>query len=87
MKLGRIFLTLFAIGCSSMPFMAQESDPVLMTVAGRDITRSEFEYAFNKNNVSDGQTAEEYLPMFVNFKLRVVRFVSSAISLISFKLN
>ena len=71
MKLGRIFLTLFAIGCSSMPLMAQESDPVLMTVAGRDITRSEFEYAFNKNNVSDGQTAEEYLPMFVNFKLSI----------------
>lgn len=83
MKLGRIFLTLFAIGCSSMPLMAQESDPVLMTVAGRDITRSEFEYAFNKNNVSDGQTAEEYLPMFVNFKLKVAEAIAQRLDTLS----
>lgn len=82
MNLGRIFLTL-AIGLSSVALVAQESDPVLMTVAGRDITRSEFEYAFNKNNVSDGQTAEEYLPMFVNFKLKVAEAIAQRLDTLS----
>ena len=53
---------------------AQVSDPVLMRINGKDILRSEFEYAYNKNNnnLSEGsQTVEEYLPMFINFKLKV----------------
>ena len=54
--------------------LAQVSDPVLMTVNGKEVTRSEFEYAFNKNNsnlVEGGQTVEEYLPMYIDFKLKV----------------
>ena len=50
-------------------------DPVLMTVNGKDVLRSEFEYAFNKNrgNISDSlMTAEEYLQMYIDFKLKVV---------------
>ena len=36
---------------SSLAAMAQQSaDPVVMTVAGEPVTRSEFEYNFNKNN-------------------------------------
>lgn len=53
---------------------AQTSDPVLMTVNGKDITRSEFEYSFNKNNsdgVIDKKGLEEYLPLFEAFKLKV----------------
>ncbi len=49
-------------------------DPVLMTVNGKDVLRSEFEYAFNKNrgNISDSlMTAEEYLQMYIDFKLKV----------------
>lgn len=49
-------------------------DPVLLTVNGKKILRSEFEYAFNKNrgNVSDSaMTAEEYLQMYIDFKLKV----------------
>lgn len=63
-------LLLFA---SSMA-TAQVSDPVLLRINGKDIHRSEFEYAYNKNNnnLSDGaQSVEEYLPMFINFKLKV----------------
>jgi len=54
--------------------VAQTSDPVIMKIDGKSITRSEFEYSFNKNNsdgVIDKKTVEEYVPMYVNFKLKV----------------
>ena len=54
--------------------VAQVADPVLMTVNGKDVLRSEFEYAFNKNrdNLSDNAiSAEEYLQMYIDFKLKV----------------
>ena len=70
-KLKNIFLSLLLFSSSAL---AQVSDPVLMTVNGKEVKRSEFEYAFNKNNsnlVEDGQTVEEYLPMYIDFKLKV----------------
>lgn len=53
---------------------AQVADPVLMTVNGKNVLRSEFEYAFNKNrdNLSDNAiSAEKYLQMYIDFKLKV----------------
>jgi len=53
--------------------MAQ-SDPVIMKINGKNITRSEFEYSFNKNNsdgVLDKKTVKEYVPLYVDFKLKV----------------
>lgn len=51
----------------------KNSDPVLMTVNGRDVHKSEFEYLFHKNNSQQmqPQTLEQYLPMFVDYKLKV----------------
>ena len=47
-------LKLIAIGClMSAAVQAQQSDPIIMTVAGIDVSRSEFEYSYNKNN-TDG---------------------------------
>lgn len=48
-------------------------DPVLMTVDGRDIHVSEFEYLFNKNNSQQQQpqSIDEYLKMFIDYKLKV----------------
>ena len=51
-----------------------QSDPIIMTVAGVDVPRSEFEYSYNKNNtdgVIDKKTVEEYVELFVNYKLKV----------------
>ncbi|MCR4994782.1 MAG: peptidylprolyl isomerase [Bacteroidales bacterium] len=53
---------------------AQESDPVIMRINGKDVPRSEFEYNYNKNNtdgVIDKKTVEEYVDLFVNYKLKV----------------
>ena len=54
--------------------MAQTDDPVVMTVNGTDVHRSEFEYSFNKNNtdmVVDKKSLDEYVELFVNYKLKV----------------
>ena len=68
-------LKLIAIGClMSAAVQAQQSDPIIMTVAGVDVPRSEFEYSYNKNNtdgVIDKKTVEEYVDLFVNYKLKV----------------
>ena len=53
--------------------MADSNDPVLMNVAGKDIRLSEFEYLYQKNNTQQvqPQTLDEYVDMFVNYKLKV----------------
>ena len=59
---------------STLTITAQNNDPVIMTVAGVDVPRSEFEYSYNKNNtdgVIDKKTVEEYVDLFVNYKLKV----------------
>ena len=53
---------------------SQADDPVIMTINGEPVLRSEFEYSYNKNNsegVIDKKTIEEYVDLFVNFKLKV----------------
>ena len=52
---------------------AQES-PVLLTVGGDPVTVDEFERIYKKNNNEaslNKQTPEEYLELFINFKLKV----------------
>ena len=54
--------------------MAQTDDPIVMTVNGVDVPRSEFEYSYNKNNtdlVVDKKSLDEYVELFVNYKLKV----------------
>jgi peptidyl-prolyl cis-trans isomerase SurA len=54
---------------------ATDQDPVLMTINGRKITPSEFEYVYTKNNLNtqviDPKTVDEYLELFINFNLKV----------------
>ncbi|MBR1687275.1 MAG: peptidylprolyl isomerase [Prevotella sp.] len=67
-------LLLVACQLSPAAAVAQQADPVLMTVAGQSVTRSEFEYSYNKNNadgVIDRKTVDEYVELFVNYKLKV----------------
>lgn len=58
----------------SLAVMAQTADPVIMKINGKEIRKSEFEYSFRKNNsdgVIDKKTVKEYVPLYVNFKLKV----------------
>lgn len=58
----------------SMQIFAQ-NDSILMTINGVKVTKSEFEYIYNKNNKNnniDKKNLDEYLDMFINFKLKVI---------------
>lgn len=66
--------TLAALLFSAAISFAQTADPVIMKINGQQVTRSEFEYSYNKNNadgVIDKKTVEEYVDLFVNYKLKV----------------
>lgn len=52
----------------------QKSDPVIMTVNNEEVRRSEFEQIFWKNKketVTNQQELDEYLELFIKFKLKV----------------
>lgn len=69
--------------------LSQQDDPVIMTVNGQPVLRSEFEYSYNKNNsegVIDKKTVEEYVDLFVNYKLKVAAALDARFdTLTSFK--
>jgi len=61
------------LACASVSAQTAD-DPVIMTVNGVPVLRSEFEYSFNKNNsegVIDKKSVEDYVDLFINYKLKV----------------
>lgn len=82
-----IFLVaVLALGSAAA--MAQD-DPTIMTINGQPVSRSEFEYSYNKNNadgVIDKKTVDEYVDLFVNYKLKVAAAIDAKLdTLTSFK--
>ena len=60
-------------GAMSVGIFAAE-DAVLMTIDGKPVMASEFLYIYEKNNQEttiDQKSIEEYLDLFINFKLKV----------------
>ena len=58
----------FLLSLVSLVSPAQNADPVVMHINGKPVTRSEFEYSYNKNNsdgVIDKKTVKDYVPLFV----------------------
>ncbi|MDR1762744.1 MAG: peptidylprolyl isomerase [Dysgonamonadaceae bacterium] len=54
---------------------AQSDDPVIMTINGKEIRKSEFEYSYSKNNnddVIEKKTLPEYVELFENLKFKVM---------------
>ena len=74
----KTFLSIVLMGASLLGF-AQE-DKVLMTINGEPIMASEFLYIYEKNNQEtslEKKSMEEYLDLFINFKLKVFVFRTS----------
>ncbi|MBD5344342.1 MAG: hypothetical protein HDR90_05050 [Bacteroides sp.] len=59
-----------ALACAAA---AKNDDPVLMTVNGKSVPVSEFQYLFEKNNAQQEtpQSLDEYIDMFITYKLKV----------------
>ncbi|MBN2728375.1 MAG: peptidylprolyl isomerase [Bacteroidales bacterium] len=67
-----LFVVLFSISAS---FAQSGDDPVLITIAGEKVTKSEFLAVYQKNNVKNESLTKEnvdaYLELFINYKLKV----------------
>jgi len=75
-------IKLVAFLALSVSTFAQTTDPVLMTINKKPVLKSEFEYIYNKNNSNnslDKKTLDEYVDLFVNFKLKVEEAKSQGI--------
>lgn len=72
MKKGLISLSVL-VGAALMAQAKGQADPVLMTVGGKPVTLSEFEYLYHKNNAqqSTPQDIEEYLKLFIPYRQKV----------------
>lgn len=73
MKKLLLSLTIAALGGMCMVSSAKDKDPVLMTVNKKPVKLSEFEYLYQKNNAQQlaTQPIDEYLDLFVLYKLKV----------------
>jgi len=61
------------LGACAVALAFAAKDPVIMTVNGVDVTKSEFEYLYNKNSQQqiNPQTLDEYVEMFKLYKMKV----------------
>ena len=76
----KTILSIILMGASIMGF-AQE-DKVLMTINGEPVMLSEFMYIYEKNNQESSlekKTMEEYLELFINFKLKVAEAIAQGV--------
>ncbi len=68
-----IFLTAACLAVTMMSFA--ESDPIVMTIDGVAIPKSEFEYIYNKNKsvaTGESKSLDEYVEMFINYKMKII---------------
>ncbi|MFZ4521410.1 MAG: peptidylprolyl isomerase [Bacteroidales bacterium] len=72
---GKILLPFFVLVAILSSSAQVNNDEVLMTIAGKKIYVSEFLNIYQKNNVKgeaiDKKSLDEYLDLFINFKLKV----------------
>lgn len=67
-------LAFLAAGLFASAVVSAQDDPVIMTIGGEPILKSEFEYIYNKNSSSslDKKSLDEYVDLFVKFKMKVL---------------
>lgn len=76
----KVFLSIVLLAGSLMSF-AQE-DKVLLTINGEPVMLSEFLYIYEKNNQESSlekKSMEEYLDLFINFKLKVTEAIAQGV--------
>ena len=76
----KVFLSIILLAGAIMGF-AQE-DKVLMTINGEPVMLSEFMYIYEKNNQEtslEKKSMEEYLDLFINFKLKVTEAIAQGV--------
>lgn len=73
-------MTAGLVGAAALAAWAAK-DPVLMTVNGIDVPKSEFEYLYHKNSQQqlEAQPLEEYLEMFKTYKMKVADALAQGI--------
>ena len=67
------------IGFSALSFISitalAQNDPTILVIDGKNISKAEFENVYKKNNgkevVTDKKSLNEYMDLFINFKLKV----------------
>ncbi len=71
-KISAIFLGLI-LTVSVFAQQKYDADATIMTIDGRKITKGEFERIYHKNNnSSDIKSVNDYVDLFVDFKLKVI---------------
>ena len=74
MKNIRVLLVAFQLFLVTV-LSAQVTDPVILSVGGENVSRSEFMRVFKKNNTKDSgydkQAVEDYLELYINYKMKV----------------
>ena len=76
----KVILSIILLAGAAMGF-AQE-DKVLMTINGEPVMLSEFLYIYEKNNQEtslEKKSKEEYLDLFINFKLKVTEAIAQGV--------
>ncbi len=71
----RILFVIFIIGIYFHSVQAQESSQLLITIGEEKIDKNEFLRVFKKNNGPEAlerKTIDEYLDLFINYKLKVI---------------
>ena len=66
--------SIFVVAALAMSMMVGAQSQTLMTINGKPVSAEEFLYIYEKNNQAgavDPKTMDEYLDMFINFKLKV----------------
>ena len=63
--------------CFTVSVLAAQNDEILMTIGNKKIGLEEFERIYKKNNThlfseADKKSPEDYLDLFINFKLKVI---------------
>ncbi len=73
MKKNVVILALATLLAIPNIFAAKTDDPIVMTIGEIKVPLSEFEYLYKKNNAqqSSSTSLDEYVDMFVNYKLKV----------------